>query len=69
MAIKKTRPRKRNRKGQGITEYGAIIAFVALLVSLTFGFTKGSLGPSISTAFSTVKANLQNLSSSAAAAS
>ncbi len=71
MAIRKIRSRKggRNRKGQGITEYGAVIAFVALLVSLTFGFASGSLGSSISAAFCTVKTNMQNLSSSAAAAS
>lgn len=70
MTNKKARSRKRrNRKGQGITEYGAIIAFVALLVSLCFGFTKGSLAPAISSAFSTVKENLNNLSSSAGSAS
>jgi Flp pilus assembly pilin Flp len=71
MAIRKIRSRKsgRNRKGQGITEYGAIIAFVALLVSLTFGFTSGSLSSSLSAAFCTVKTNMQNLSSAAAAAS
>lgn len=71
MTMRKTRNRKngRNRKGQGITEYGAIIAFVALLVSLTFGFTSGSLSSSLSSAFCTVRVNMENLSSSAAAAS
>ncbi len=71
MTIRQTRNRKagRNRKGQGITEYGAIIAFVALLVSLCFGFTSGSLSSSISAAFCVVKTNMNNLSSSAASAS
>ena len=71
MTIRRTRNRKngRNRKGQGITEYGAIIAFVALLVSLTFGFASGSLSSSISAAFSALKGNLQNVSTAAAAAS
>ncbi len=61
--------RRRNKKGQGITEYGAIIAFVALLVSLTFGFTSGSLSSGVSTAFSVVRSQLDNASSAAAAAS
>jgi len=71
MAIRKARSRKRgrNRKGQGITEYGAIIAFVALLVALTFGFTNGSLSKGISQAFSSLKANMNNVSTAAAAAS
>jgi Flp pilus assembly pilin Flp len=71
MAITKSRKRKRgrNRKGQGITEYGAIIAFVALLVSLAFGFTKGSLAPALSAAFSTVRQNMNNLSGAAGSAS
>jgi Flp pilus assembly pilin Flp len=71
MAITKSRTRKRgrNRKGQAITEYGAIIAFVALLVALSFGFTKGSLAPALSAAFSCVKANLDNMSNAAATSS
>lgn len=70
MALSRARIRKRrNKKGQGITEYGAIIAFVALLVSLTFGFTSGSLSSSVSAAFSVVRSNLDNLSSAASNAS
>ncbi len=71
MAITKSRTRKRgrNRRGQGITEYGAIIAFVAMLVALSFGFTKGSLAPALSAAFSTVKANLNNMSTAAGSSS
>ena len=71
MSVRKVRSRNRgrNKKGQGITEYGAIIAFVALLIALCFGFTSGSLSAGISAAFSALKANMNNASSAAAAAS
>jgi Flp pilus assembly pilin Flp len=55
--------------GQGITEYGAILAFVAILVALVFGITKGALTGAISAAFSSVVKQLNNLSSAAGAAS
>jgi Flp pilus assembly pilin Flp len=55
--------------GQGITEYGAILAFVAILVALVFGITKGALTGAISKAFSAVVSQLNNLSSAAASAS
>ncbi|MBS2004430.1 MAG: hypothetical protein U0103_05980 [Candidatus Obscuribacterales bacterium] len=70
MALSRARIRKRrNKKGQGITEYGAILAFVALMVSLTFGFASGSLSKSVSAAFSVVRGNLDNLSTAAASSS
>lgn len=52
----------KDESGQGITEYGAILAFVAVLVALVFGFAKGSLASSISAAFSAVIAQLNALS-------
>lgn len=55
--------------GQGITEYGAILAFVAILVALVFGITKGALTGSISRAFSAVVSQLNNLSAAAGSAS
>lgn len=55
--------------GQGITEYGAILAFVAILVALVFGLTKGALTGAISAAFSSVVKQLNNLSSAASSAS
>jgi Flp pilus assembly pilin Flp len=58
-----------DESGQGITEYGAILAFVAILVALVFGITKGALTGAISSAFSAVVSQLNNLSSAAAAAS
>jgi Flp pilus assembly pilin Flp len=58
-----------DESGQGITEYGAILAFVALLVALVFSITRGALMSAISAAFSAVVSQLNNLSSAAAGAS
>lgn len=55
--------------GQGITEYGAILAFVAILVALVFSITKGALTSAISAAFSAVVSKLNNLSAAAGSAS
>lgn len=59
----------KDESGQGITEYGAILAFVAILVAVVFGITKGALSSAISAAFSAVVSQLNNLSSAAGAAS
>ncbi len=40
-----------DESGQGITEYGAILAFVAVLVALVFTMTSGGLKAAISNAF------------------
>lgn len=56
----------KDESGQGITEYGAILAFVALLVALVFGFAQGTLSQAISTAFSNVVNQLNRLNSAAA---
>ncbi len=37
-----------DESGQGITEYGAVLAFVALLVAVVFGFAKGALQQTLS---------------------
>jgi Flp pilus assembly pilin Flp len=58
-----------DESGQGITEYGAILAFVAILVALVFGITKGAMTQAISGAFSAVVLQLNNLTSAAASAS
>ena len=55
----------KDESGQGITEYGAILAFVALLVALVFGLTKGVLSNAISQSFSAVVAQLNLLNKSA----
>ena len=58
-----------SEEGQGITEYGAIIAFVAVLVAFTFGIASGSLEPALSKAFSAIVSKLNNMSATAAGAS
>lgn len=52
----------KDESGQGITEYGAVLAFVAVLVGLVFSFTKGTLASAISQAFSAVASQLNALS-------
>jgi Flp pilus assembly pilin Flp len=59
----------KDESGQGITEYGAILAFVAILVAVVFGVTKGALSSAISAAFSSVVSQLNNLSLAASGAS
>lgn len=55
-----------DESGQGITEYGAILAFVAILVALVFSITQGALRHAICAAFSAVVSQLNNLSAGAA---
>jgi Flp pilus assembly pilin Flp len=50
-----------DESGQGITEYGAILAFVAVLVALVFAMTSGGLKAAISNCFSSVVAQLNLL--------
>jgi Flp pilus assembly pilin Flp len=52
-----------DESGQGITEYGAVLAFVALLVAVVFGFAQGTLRQSLSQSFSTVVSQLNALNS------
>jgi len=58
-----------DESAQGITEYGAILAFVAILVAVVFSITQGALSSAISKAFSAVVSQLNKLSSAAALAS
>jgi Flp pilus assembly pilin Flp len=48
--------------GQGITEYGALIAFVAIMVAFAFS-ANGALQSGVVNAYSTVSHQLNNLSS------
>ncbi len=50
-----------DESGQGITEYGAILAFVALLVAVVFSFASGTLTSAISQSFSSIVRQLTNL--------
>lgn len=52
-----------DESGQGITEYGAILAFVALLVAVVFSFASGTLTSAISQSFSTIVYQLNKLNS------
>ena len=58
-----------DESGQGITEYGAILAFVAILVAVVFSITQGALSAAISKAFSAVVSQLNALSTAAGSAS
>ena len=58
-----------DENGQGITEYGAMLAFVAILVALVFGLTNSSLRGAVCAAFSSVSSQLNNLSAGASNAS
>lgn len=60
---------KRRRKGQGITEYASIIAFVAVLAALVFSYAPGNLSPALSAAFSQVGQTLNNVSNEAVSGS
>ncbi|MBX9668622.1 MAG: hypothetical protein K2X93_13435 [Candidatus Obscuribacterales bacterium] len=59
----------KDESGQGITEYGAILAFVAILVALVFSITQGALSAAISKAFAAVVKQLNALSGAANLAS
>lgn len=55
--------------GQGITEYGAILAFVAVLVAFVFVTTSGGLKSAVSNAFSTMTSTINSLNSGASSGS
>jgi len=59
----------KSSSGQGITEYAAILAFVALLVALVFAFAPSTLSAAVSAAFSSVISQINNMSASAGSAS
>jgi Flp pilus assembly pilin Flp len=60
---KRRRGRARKARGQGITEYGAMLAFVAVLVAMCFSIANGKLTSSVSAAFSAIAGRLNALSS------
>ncbi len=53
-----------DESGQGITEYGAILAFVAILIGIVFGAARGQLASAISTAFQNVVTQLNTMTGS-----
>jgi len=56
-----------DESGQGITEYGAVLAFVALLVAVVFSFASGSLTSAISQSFSGLVFQLGRINGAAGA--
>lgn len=56
-----------DESGQGITEYGAVLAFVALLVAVVFSFASGSLTSAISQSFSSLVFQLGRMNGAASA--
>ena len=54
---------------QGITEYGAVIAMVAVVIAVSFSLTSGALTSGILGAYSAVTMQLNNMSANASSAS
>jgi Flp pilus assembly pilin Flp len=63
MFLLPSRKRRRTARGQGISEYGAMLAFVAILVALCFSITNGHLSGAVSAAFSSIANQLNAMSS------
>jgi Flp pilus assembly pilin Flp len=61
--------RLRRKEGQAITEYGAILAFVAVLVALAFASTTSGFAGAVSAAFSSITNQLNDMVNAAAASS
>jgi len=59
----------RDENGQGITEYGAVLALVALVVALVFGIANSPLKNGVSAAYSAIASQLNNLSDAASGSS
>jgi Flp pilus assembly pilin Flp len=59
----------KDESAQGITEYGAIIAFVSVLVAIALGIASGQMLPALSAAFSSIAQQLDSMASTAANAS
>lgn len=61
--------RRRHKDGQAITEYGAILAFVAALIALAFASTTSGFAGAVSAAFSSVTNQLNDMVNAAASSS
>ena len=57
------RKQRRSERGQGITEYAAILAFVAGIASMVYLFVPGRLGPAISSSFSSMTGQMDRMNS------
>ncbi|MDZ4838084.1 MAG: hypothetical protein SGJ27_30245 [Candidatus Melainabacteria bacterium] len=63
------RRRRRSEDGQAITEYGAILAFVACLVALAFASTTSGFGSAISSCYSSITQQLNDMCAAASSSS
>lgn len=64
MQVVQTHLRARAR-GQGISEYAAVIAFVSVLISIAFGLSQGHMAPAVQSTFSVVTVQMNNLTGEA----
>jgi Flp pilus assembly pilin Flp len=51
--------------GQAITEYGAMLAFIAMMIALVFTLSSGGLAHAVQTAFSGLGANINKMATAA----
>jgi Flp pilus assembly pilin Flp len=59
----------KDESAQGITEYGAVLAMIAVVIAVAFSLTSGQLSSGILAAYSSITTQLNNMSSGAGAAS
>lgn len=64
---KSTTNNQRNSKGQGVTEYAYVIAFIAIVIVIAFNVSKGSLFSATSGSYSSVNNGLNNMNVAATA--
>ena len=57
--------RRRRNIGQAISEYAMLLAFIAVLVALVFAFAPGKLAPAVSSAFSRMAQELNDMADAA----
>jgi Flp pilus assembly pilin Flp len=57
--------RSRGQKGAAIVEYGALMAFVCVLIAIAFMFNKNSLGTAILNSYSTITSDLNAMAATA----
>lgn len=51
----------KDENGQGVTEYGVVLAFVAMMVAMVFGFSNGSLMQAVQDAFASLTNSVNNV--------
>jgi Flp pilus assembly pilin Flp len=54
-----------DESGQGMTEYGAVLAMVGIIVAAVFAFANGSFHAAVSQSFSTITSQLSSINTAA----